>query len=104
MPLLKIPPTGPVTQPTTGIPPLLLRPMRRGREREPEEEDNTLTLSQYLAQKKEIEGVPKLDARKANEGVDDNIWKDVVPLKKDEEGNSYFVGKVIISGLLLNFL
>jgi len=81
------------------------REPRRGREREPEEEDNTLTLPQYLAQKKDIEGIPKLDGpRKANEGVDDNIWKDVVPLKKDEEGNSYFVGKVIISGLVPNFL
>lgn len=74
------------------------KPEREGRprrEREPEEEDNTLTLEQYLAQKKEKEGslVPKLEGtRKANEGADGNIWKDVVPLQKEEE-NSYFVGK-----------
>jgi plasminogen activator inhibitor 1 RNA-binding protein len=72
------------------------RDARKNRDREPEEEDNTLTLTQYLAKKKESEGVPKLDGpRRANEGVDDNIWKDVVPLKKDEEANSYFVGKVL---------
>ncbi|KAJ6610043.1 hypothetical protein B0H10DRAFT_2061765 [Mycena sp. CBHHK59/15] len=69
------------------------RPPRR--EREPEEEDNTLTLEQYLAQQKEKESsvVPKLEGtRKANEGADANIWKDVVPLQKDEE-DAYFVGK-----------
>ncbi|KAJ7254066.1 hypothetical protein B0H12DRAFT_1115783 [Mycena haematopus] len=67
------------------------RPDREGRpprrEREPEEEDNTLTLEQYLAQQKEKESsvVPKLEGiRKANEGADTNIWKDV---------DTYFVGK-----------
>lgn len=67
---------------------------RRRREREPEEEDNTLTLDQYLAQKKEQEDslVPKLDGtRKANDGADS--WKDVVPLEKAAE-DTYFVGKV----------
>lgn len=70
------------------------RPPRR--EREPEEEDNTLTLEQYLAQKKEKESsvVPKLEGvRKANEGADANIWKDVVALEKADE-DAYFVGKV----------
>jgi plasminogen activator inhibitor 1 RNA-binding protein len=68
------------------------RPPRR--EREPEEEDNTLTLEQYQAQKKESTIVPKLEGvRKANEGADSNIWKDAVPMQKDEE-DAYFVGKV----------
>lgn len=68
---------------------------RPRREREPEEEDNTLTLEQYLAQQKDKESViPKLEGtRPANEGADTNIWKDVVPLQK-EEGDAYFVGKV----------
>ncbi|KAJ7925832.1 hypothetical protein B0H13DRAFT_1862660 [Mycena leptocephala] len=69
------------------------RPPRR--EREPEEEDNTLTLEQYIAQQKEKESsvVPKLEGvRKANEGADANIWKDVVALEKSEE-DAYFVGK-----------
>jgi len=68
---------------------------RRGRDREPEEEDNTLTLDQYIKQQKEkeLELVPKLEARKANEG-DDSIWKDAVAItKKDEEEDAYFVGK-----------
>ncbi|KAL1738098.1 hypothetical protein HDZ31DRAFT_70394, partial [Schizophyllum fasciatum] len=63
--------------------------------REPEEEDNTLTLEQYLAQKKEKEAaaVPKLEGvRQANEGADDNIWEGAVPLEKQEE-DAYFVGK-----------
>ncbi|KAL4243537.1 RNA binding protein HABP4/SERBP1-like protein [Abortiporus biennis] len=68
---------------------------RRGRERVEEEEDNTLTLDQYLQQQKEKELalVPKLETRKANEG-DDSIWKDAVVVnKKDEEETAYFVGK-----------
>jgi len=76
------------------------KPEREGRprrEREPEEEDNTLTLDQYLAQKREKETslVPKLESlRVANEGADSNIWKDVVPLQKNEQDEqAYFVGK-----------
>ncbi|THH34071.1 hypothetical protein EUX98_g58 [Antrodiella citrinella] len=76
---------------------------RRGRnrdernrdEREPEEEDNTLTLEQYIKQQKEkdLDLVPKLETRKANEG-DDSIWKDAVAItKKDEDEDAYFVGK-----------
>ncbi|KAH7915799.1 hypothetical protein BJ138DRAFT_1122319 [Hygrophoropsis aurantiaca] len=69
-------------------------PDTRRREREPEEEDNTLTLEQYLAQQKEKESalVPKLEARKANEGADDTLWDGVAPLKKDDE-EAYFAGK-----------
>ncbi len=69
---------------------------RQRREREPEEEDNTLTLEEYLKQQKEkeLEVVPQLETRKANEG-DDSIWKDAVAVtKKDEEESAYFVGKV----------
>lgn len=71
------------------------RPRREREPREPEEEDNTLTLEQYLAQKQESTVIPKLEAvRKANEGADDNIWKDAVPIQKNEEEDAYFVGKV----------
>lgn len=68
---------------------------RPRREREPEEEDNTLTLDQYLAQQKEKESaIPKLEGtRQANEGSDAAIWKDAVPLSKEGE-DAYFVGKV----------
>jgi plasminogen activator inhibitor 1 RNA-binding protein len=70
------------------------REQRKPRDRDQEEEDNTLTLEQYLAQKKENELIPKLEAtRKANEGADDTIWKDTVPLKKTAEEDAYFVGK-----------
>lgn len=66
---------------------------RPRREREPEEEDNTLTFDQYLAQQKDKEtAIPKLEStRKANDG--DDSWKDVVPLSKNEEEDAYFVGK-----------
>lgn len=58
-----------------------------------EEEDNTLTLDQYLAQKaaKEL-AIPKLETRQANEGAGDDLWKDAVAITNDEV--SYFVGKV----------
>ncbi|KAK1236191.1 hypothetical protein PQX77_000567 [Marasmius sp. AFHP31] len=59
--------------------------------REPEEEDNTLTLDQYLAQQKDKDTiVPKLEPRKI-EG--DGTWKDAVPLQKGAEEDAYFVGK-----------
>ena len=69
---------------------------RPRRERDVEEEDNTLTLSQYLAQQKEKDSViPKLEnTRKANEGAGDDIWKGQVALTKNEEEDAYFVGKV----------
>lgn len=68
----------------------------RPRKEREEEEDHTLTLEQYLAQQKEKDAVvPKLEnTRKANEGTDENIWKNTVPLTRDEEKESYFVGKV----------
>lgn len=65
------------------------------RRREEEEEDKTLTLDEYLKQQREkqLEIVPQLETRKANEG-DDSIWKDaVVVTKKNEEEDAYFVGK-----------
>ncbi|PFH54516.1 hypothetical protein AMATHDRAFT_44375 [Amanita thiersii Skay4041] len=64
------------------------------REKE-EEEDNTLTLEQYLAKQRGMEPiVPKLDnTRKANEGADANIWKDVVQITKNDTTDNYFVGK-----------
>ncbi|KAF9015205.1 hypothetical protein BDQ17DRAFT_1403908 [Cyathus striatus] len=67
---------------------------RPRREREPEEEDNTLTFDQYLAKKaeNELDIVPKLETRKANEG-DDTIWNGAVPITKAEEEEAYFVGK-----------
>lgn len=69
---------------------------RRGKDREQEEEDNTLTLEQYLAQKAEKEAslLPKLEARKANEGADESLWKDAVKMTKGEEEEAYFTGKV----------
>lgn len=77
------------------------KPEREGRprrDREVEEDDNTLTLEQYHAQQKDKESaIPKLEnTRQANEGADANIWKDVVPLSKNEEEDAYFVGKVYI--------
>ncbi|KAI0078917.1 hypothetical protein K474DRAFT_1770690 [Panus rudis PR-1116 ss-1] len=68
------------------------KPERRPRE---EEDDNTLTLDEYLKKQAEakLEIIPKLETRKANEG-DDSIWKDAVPItKKDEDEDAYFVGK-----------
>lgn len=67
---------------------------RHRREREPEEDDGTLTFDQYLAQQKgkDSSAVPKLEIRKANSGVDE--WKDVRVLARDEEEETYFVGKV----------
>jgi plasminogen activator inhibitor 1 RNA-binding protein len=57
---------------------------RRG-DRE-EEEDNTLTFDQYLAQQREKENalVPKLDVRKPNDGADDDVFKGAAPLQKDD--------------------
>ncbi|KAI0639359.1 hypothetical protein C8Q77DRAFT_1080778 [Trametes polyzona] len=58
--------------------------------REPEEEDNTLTLDEYLKKKQSLDIVPKLEARK----VDDSDLKNAVIItKKDEDEDAYFVGK-----------
>jgi hypothetical protein len=70
-------------------------PRRRGRQEE-EEDDNTVTLDQYLAQKKQATSdLPKLEGiRKANEGSDENLWKNSVQNGKVNEEEDYFVGKV----------
>lgn len=66
------------------------------RDRVLEEEDNTISYEQYLAQIKEntTSSVPKLEGvREANEGADD-AWGDVVEHKKNEDDQAYYVGKV----------
>lgn len=63
-------------------------------QKEEEEEDNTMTLTEYLAKKKTVEGVPaKLEGRAANEGADNSLWKDAVQLQRDSDEDNYFVGK-----------
>ena len=54
-----------------------------------------MTLDQYLKEKKELDIIPKLETRKANEG-DNTIWENAVDIhhQKEEEGDTYFVGKV----------
>lgn len=76
------------------------------KERATEEDDNTLTLDQYLAQQKDKDiALPKLQpTRPANEGADPSIWKDAVPLSKDEHALSYFVGKVRLPPPFFPFL
>lgn len=66
----------------------------RRRDRDQDEEDNTLTLDQYLAQQKEKESalLPKLETRKANEG-EATAWNDAVILEKTDD--AYFSGKVL---------
>jgi plasminogen activator inhibitor 1 RNA-binding protein len=45
--------------------------------------------------------VPTLEGTRApNEGADDSIWRNVVPLKKDDD-DAYFVGKVRAFVILL---
>ncbi|CAE7215746.1 unnamed protein product [Rhizoctonia solani] len=59
-----------------------------------EEEDNTITFSEYIANKKASDAVPgRLAARAANEGADNTLWKDAVQLQRDEDEDTYFVGK-----------
>jgi len=68
------------------------RPERR--QREEEEEDNTITFAEYLANKKASEAVPgKPEGRAANEGADSSLWKDTIQLQRDEDEDTYFVGK-----------
>ncbi|KIK71041.1 hypothetical protein GYMLUDRAFT_33156 [Collybiopsis luxurians FD-317 M1] len=72
------------------------KPERENRRREEEEEDNTLTLDQYLAQKKEKEAsvLPeKPQVRQANEGAGGDIWKDAVAIQKGGDEEAYFAGK-----------
>jgi plasminogen activator inhibitor 1 RNA-binding protein len=69
---------------------------RRLRDRDPEEEDNTISYDQYLAQMKDnaTSSIPKLEVvREANEGAD-GAWGDVVEHKKNEDDQAYYVGKV----------
>jgi plasminogen activator inhibitor 1 RNA-binding protein len=69
---------------------------RKPRERDPEEEDNTISYDQYLAQLKDTTTtvVPKLEGvREANEGAND-VWGDAVEHKKNEDDQAYYVGKV----------
>ena len=75
------------------------------KQRDAEEDDNTLTLDQYLAQQKDKENaLPKLQpTRLANEGADPNIWKDTIPLSKDQDSLSYFVGKVLLPSPVFPF-
>jgi plasminogen activator inhibitor 1 RNA-binding protein len=64
-------------------------------QKEEEEEDNTMTLTEYLAKKKASEAIPgRLQARAANEGADNNLWKDAVQVQRDEDEENYFIGKV----------
>lgn len=71
------------------------RPPRK--EKEPEEEDNTLTLEQYHAQQKDKgSNIPKTQIRKAIE--DNGEWKDAVPLTKEEE-DAFFVGGKVNTSL-----
>jgi len=67
---------------------------RKPRERELEEEDNTISYEQYLAQQRETSSIPKLEGiRGANEG-DEEVWGNVVEHKRNEDEEAYFVGKV----------
>lgn len=69
---------------------------RKPREREFEEEDNTISYEQYLAQLKETttSSIPKLEGiRGANEG-DEEVWGNVVEQKRNEDEEAYYVGKV----------
>jgi len=67
----------------------------RGRKFVEEEEDHTLTLDQYLAQKKEKDAaIPKIEAvRVANDGAED-AFKGATLIAKSEEEETYFAGKV----------
>jgi len=76
-------PSGEEAAPTDGD-----KPESRRRDRE-EEDDNTLTLEEYLAQRKESSAIPtKLEARK----VDDQAWEGASLIKKGEE-EEYFAAK-----------
>jgi len=60
--------------------------------RREEEEDNTLTLDQYLAKKKVEESsiLPKAERRQI---ADNGEWKGAVQLLRDDEEEVYFMGK-----------
>lgn len=58
--------------------------------REPEEEDNTLTLDEYRKKLAGLDIVPKLEGRKVDESAPKGA---VLVTKKDEDEAAYFVGK-----------
>jgi len=64
------------------------------------EEDNTKTYDEWLAeQTKPLNiGLPKPEARKANEGSDDSQWKDAVAISRKEEDETFFAGVAKDSG------
>ena len=68
----------------------------RGRKFVEKEEEHTLTLDQYLAQKKEKDAaIPKVEAvRVANDGAED-AFKGATLITKSEEEETYFAGKVL---------
>jgi len=66
---------------------------RKPRERDFEEEDNTISLDEYLAQQRETTSIPKLEGvRGANEGAED-VWGNVIEQKRNEDEEAYYVGK-----------
>jgi plasminogen activator inhibitor 1 RNA-binding protein len=60
---------------------------------EEEPEEQTKTLDEYLASKKQAAASALPEPRKPNEGSDDAKWKDAVALEKPEE-EDFFGGKV----------
>lgn len=66
---------------------------RRPRDNREEEQDNTLTLDQYFAQKKEKNSsIPQAETRKVEQ--DESLWKGAKELVKGAEQEAYFVGRV----------
>jgi hypothetical protein len=70
---------------------------RKPREREFDEEDNTISYDEYLAQLKDTttSSIPKLEGvRGANEGAEEDVWGNVIEHKRNEDEEAYYVGKV----------
>jgi hypothetical protein len=63
---------------------------RRRKFNNDEADDNTKTLGEYLSERKS-QPVRLPEARKANEGSNDDQWNGAVALEKKED--AYFVGK-----------
>jgi plasminogen activator inhibitor 1 RNA-binding protein len=69
---------------------------RKPREREFDEEDNTISYDEYLAQLKDTttSSIPKLEGvRGANEGAEEDVWGNVIEHKRNEDEEAYYVGK-----------
>ncbi|VDB99629.1 unnamed protein product [Peniophora sp. CBMAI 1063] len=64
---------------------------RRRRERTPEEEDNTVSYEEYLAQKAAAAEAEQHALRPANDGADD--WTSSVQELKKSDEDAFFVGK-----------